>query len=123
MFFKKQTSIDTIIVGLGNPGKKYEGTRHNAGFAALDHVAEKWGVRVTKAKFDALTGTGTAAGVKVLPMKPQTFMNLSGDAGTPAHPENGLGGRAQRHQKHHWEHRAGFPAGKDRRGGKAASGV
>lgn len=44
MFFKKQTSIDTIIVGLGNPGKKYEGTRHNAGFAALDHVAEKWGL-------------------------------------------------------------------------------
>ena len=80
MFFKKQTSIDAIIVGLGNPGKKYEGTRHNAGFAALDHVAEKWGVRVTKAKFDALTGTGTAAGVKVLLMKPQTFMNLSGDA-------------------------------------------
>ena len=80
MFFKKQTSIDTIIVGLGNPGKKYEGTRHNAGFAGLDHVAEKWGVRVTKAKFDALTGTGTAAGVKVLLMKPQTFMNLSGDA-------------------------------------------
>ena len=80
MFFKKQTSIDAIIVGLGNPGKKYEGTRHNAGFAALDHVAEKWGMRVTKAKFDALTGTGTAAGVKVLLMKPQTFMNLSGDA-------------------------------------------
>ena len=80
MFFKKQTSIDAIIVGLGNPGKKYEGTRHNAGFAALDHVAEKWGVRVTKAKFDALTGTGPAAGVKVLLMKPQTFMNLSGDA-------------------------------------------
>ena len=80
MFFKKQTSIDAIIVGLGNPGKKYEGTRHNAGFAALDHVAEKWGVRVTKAKFDALTGTGTAAGVKVLLMKPQTFMNLSGEA-------------------------------------------
>ena len=144
MFFKKQTSIDAIIVGLGNPGKKYEGTRHNAGFAALDHVAEKWGMRVTKAKFDALTGTGTAAGVKVLLMKPQTFMNLSGDAVrkaadfykvpperiivlfddiSPAHPENGLGGRAQRHQKHHWEHRAGFPAGKDRRGGKAASGV
>ena len=54
--------------------------RPDAGFAALDHVAEKWGVRVTKAKFDALTGTGTAAGVKVLLMKPQTFMNLSGDA-------------------------------------------
>ena len=127
MFFKKQTSIDAIIVGLGNPGKKYEGTRHNAGFAALDHVAEKWGVRVTKAKFDALTGTGTAAGVKVLLMKPQTFMNLSGDAAVSythlTHPENGLGGRAQRHQKHHWEPRAGFPAGKDRRGGKAASGV
>ena len=69
-----------LIVGLGNPGKKYEGTRHNAGFAALDHVAEKWGMRVTKAKFDALTGTGTAAGVKVLLMKPQTYMNNSGEA-------------------------------------------
>ena len=65
MFFKKQTSIDTIIVGLGNPGKKYEGTRHNAGFAALDHVAEKWGMIRDK---------------RVLLVKPQTFMNLSGDA-------------------------------------------
>ena len=149
MFFKKQTSIDTIIVGLGNPGKKYEGTRHNAGFAALDHVAEKWGVRVTKAKFDALTGTGTAAGVKVLLMKPQTFMNLSGDAVRKAAdfykvpPERiivlfddislapgrlrirktGSAGGHNGIRKHHWEHRAGFPAGKDRRGGKAASGV
>ena len=69
-----------VVVGLGNPGEEYAHTRHNAGFAALDHVAEKWGVRVTKAKFDALTGTGTAAGVKVLLMKPQTFMNLSGEA-------------------------------------------
>ena len=65
-------------MGLGNPGRKYEGTRHNAGFAALDHAAAAWGIEVNKAKFDALTGTGTVAGHKVLLMKPQTFMNASG---------------------------------------------
>ncbi len=80
MFFQKKASVDYLIAGLGNPGKKYEGTRHNTGFAALDHLALQWGIGVTRAKFDALTGTGTAGGARVLLMKPQTFMNLSGVA-------------------------------------------
>ena len=80
MFAKSTSNLDYMIVGLGNPGKKYEGTRHNAGFDALDFVAEKWGISVTRSKFDALTGTGTVSGKKVLLLKPQTFMNLSGEA-------------------------------------------
>ncbi len=80
MFLKSASNLDYLIVGLGNPGKKYEGTRHNAGFDALDHVAQQWGISVTRSKFDALTGTGTANGAKVLLAKPQTFMNLSGEA-------------------------------------------
>ncbi|MDD3429814.1 MAG: aminoacyl-tRNA hydrolase [Oscillospiraceae bacterium] len=83
MLFTKHTAagnVDYILAGLGNPGKKYEHTRHNAGFDALDYAAEKWGIFVTKSKFDALYGTGTVAGKKVLLLKPQTFMNLSGQA-------------------------------------------
>lgn len=79
MLFAKPT-IDYIVAGLGNPGAKYERTRHNTGFEALDHLADAWGARVTKAKFDALTDTVTVRGHKVLLMKPQTFMNLSGQA-------------------------------------------
>ena len=77
MFFAKKAAVEYIVAGLGNPGKKYDGTRHNTGFAALDHLAQQWGVQVTKAKFDALVGT---EGAKVLLLKPQTFMNLSGVA-------------------------------------------
>lgn len=80
MFFQKPSSVEFLIVGLGNPGAKYAGTRHNAGFDALDWAARRWGIRVDRAKFDALTGTGEAAGHKVLLLKPQTFMNLSGQA-------------------------------------------
>lgn len=80
MFGKTQSNVDYLVVGLGNPGKKYDLTRHNTGFRALDALAAQWGVQVTKSKFDALCGTGTAAGCKVLLMKPQTFMNLSGVA-------------------------------------------
>ena len=80
MFFKAQSAVDFIVAGLGNPGKKYENTRHNTGFFALDSLAEQWGIRVTKAKFDALYGTGEAGGSRVLLLKPQTFMNLSGTA-------------------------------------------
>ena len=80
MFFQKPSSVEFLIVGLGNPGAKYAGTRHNAGFDALDYAARRWGIRVDRAKFDALTGTGEAAGHKVLLLKPQTFMNLSGQA-------------------------------------------
>ena len=80
MFFAKKAAVEYIVAGLGNPGKKYDGTRHNTGFAALDHLAQQWGVQVTKAKFDALVGTASVEGAKVLLLKPQTFMNLSGVA-------------------------------------------
>ena len=80
MFLKSQSKIETIIVGLGNPGKKYEHTRHNAGFDAIDYAAAKWGISINKSKYDALVGTGSVGGAKVLLIKPQTFMNLSGEA-------------------------------------------
>ena len=60
-----------IIVGLGNPGKKYENTRHNMGFIAVDLLAEKYGIKVDKIKFKALVGEGRIAGRKVLLVKPQ----------------------------------------------------
>lgn len=72
--------IDYLIVGLGNPGKKYEWTRHNAGFIALEKLAEKHSIKVTKVKWNALVGDGNIAGNRVMLMKPQTFMNASGEA-------------------------------------------
>ena len=69
-----------IIVGLGNPGKQYENTRHNMGFLAVDLLAEKYNIDVNKIKFKALVGEGRIAGQKVLLVKPQTYMNLSGEA-------------------------------------------
>lgn len=69
-----------IIAGLGNPGKKYENTRHNMGFIAVDLIAEEYGIKVDKIKFKALVGEGRIAGQKVLLVKPQTFMNLSGQS-------------------------------------------
>ena len=72
--------ITHIIVGLGNPGDKYFYTRHNAGFLAMDYVSQKCGATVNRSKFKALVGEGTIAGKRVLLMKPQTFMNASGDA-------------------------------------------
>ncbi len=72
--------ISHIIVGLGNPGTKYKFTRHNAGFLMMDYLSEKAGVWVDRAKFNALTAEATIAGKRVLLMKPQTFMNKSGEA-------------------------------------------
>ena len=69
-----------IIVGLGNPGRRYEGTRHNCGFAALDIIADRYHISVDRGRFHALTGSGTIDGEQVLLVKPQTFMNLSGEA-------------------------------------------
>ena len=69
-----------MIVGLGNPGRQYERTRHNAGFRAVDRLAESLHVRLDKAKFSALMGQGTWNGCWVILLKPQTFMNLSGQA-------------------------------------------
>ncbi|GKI16768.1 peptidyl-tRNA hydrolase [Oscillospiraceae bacterium] len=79
MFFKKQAGgADWLVAGLGNPGKKYEGTRHNAGFDALDYLAREWGAGVTKVKFEGLYGQAAVGGQKIVLLKPQTFMNLSG---------------------------------------------
>ena len=72
--------IEYIVAGLGNPGAQYEKTRHNAGFLAMDYLAEKYGARIDRAKFKALVGETTIAGQRVLLMKPQTFMNSSGEA-------------------------------------------
>lgn len=69
-----------IVAGLGNPGGKYHGTRHNAGFAALDYIYEKLGITGESSKFKALCRYGSIGGKRVLLMKPQTFMNLSGDS-------------------------------------------
>lgn len=80
---RKATStqpITHLLVGLGNPGKQYITTRHNAGFLCMDALAEKYGFTVNKAKFEALIGEATIAGTRVLCMKPQTFMNASGIA-------------------------------------------
>ena len=69
-----------VIAGLGNPGKKYENTRHNMGFITIDQLAEKHNIKVDKLKFKALVGEGRIAGQKVMLVKPQTYMNLSGES-------------------------------------------
>ena len=72
--------VSHIVVGLGNPGEKYEKTRHNAGFIAIDHIAAKLGVKVDRVKFHALVCECELGGKRVLLMKPETFMNNSGVA-------------------------------------------
>ena len=72
--------VTHIIVGLGNPGAEYTLTRHNVGFLALDRLAERIGTRVDRIRFKAIVGEGNFEGHHVLLMKPQTFMNLSGEA-------------------------------------------
>ena len=69
-----------VIAGLGNPGKKYENTRHNMGFLTIDRIAEKNDIKVNKIKHRALVGDGFISGHKVLLVKPQTYMNLSGES-------------------------------------------
>ncbi len=69
-----------VIVGLGNPGKEYEKTRHNTGFITIDKLANKYNIEVNKEKHKALIGRGTIEGKKVILVKPQTYMNLSGEA-------------------------------------------
>lgn len=69
-----------IIVGLGNPGSQYAHTRHNAGFEAIDRLAEEYRISIDNKKFQALCGSGYIEGQKVLLVKPQTYMNLSGES-------------------------------------------
>ena len=84
MFFGKKKmptgNIDYIIVGLGNPGGEYEATRHNAGFIVIDMLAEECSCEVTKLKFKSLYGTAQIGDKKCILMKPQTYMNNSGEA-------------------------------------------
>lgn len=80
MLFKRQGGIGWLVVFLGNPGTKYEMTRHNAGFMAGDAMAKAQGAAINRSRFKALTGTCDIGGETVMLMKPQTFMNLSGEA-------------------------------------------
>ena len=69
-----------LIVGLGNPEEEYARTRHNMGFDTINKISEEHNIKVNKTKFNSLYGTGTIAGEKVILVKPQTYMNLSGEA-------------------------------------------
>ena len=81
MFFRRSSGgVKYLVVGLGNPDKRYRNTRHNTGFIAVDYMAKQLGVEIGKKKFDSLTAETVIAGEKVLLMKPQTYMNLSGGA-------------------------------------------
>jgi PTH1 family peptidyl-tRNA hydrolase len=73
----------SVIVGLGNPGTRYEGTRHNIGWMAIDTLARRHAIALNKVEHKAQTGTGMIAGERVLLAKPMTFMNLSGDSVVP----------------------------------------
>ncbi|MGI5962381.1 MAG: aminoacyl-tRNA hydrolase [Lawsonibacter sp.] len=81
MLLKRTTGgVAWLLVGLGNPGEKYENTRHNIGFQVIDELAERLDVPVQRLRFKALTNLVTLGGEKVLLMKPVTYMNLSGEA-------------------------------------------
>lgn len=77
---RESKPISFIVAGLGNPGAKYTFTRHNTGFLAVDYMSQKLGFECGKLKFKALCGEAEVEGVRVLFMKPETFMNLSGEA-------------------------------------------
>jgi len=76
--FKRNTSENWLIVGLGNPGREYEKTRHNCGFRAVDLIAEQLGCKIDRLKFQGLYTQTTYEGRKLFLLKPQTYMNLSG---------------------------------------------
>ena len=76
---KAAQPIEWLVVGLGNPGSKYDNTRHNAGFRALESYCARSGQKIDRMKFKALAGEGMLGGKRVLFLKPQTFMNLSGE--------------------------------------------
>ena len=78
MFFKKPTGVEWILVFLGNPGAKYAGSRHNVGFMTADVLEKRAHVRIDRLRFKALTAQTELGGARVLLMKPQTYMNLSG---------------------------------------------
>ena len=80
MVFQKKLPVSWLVVGLGNPGDKYENTRHNVGFLVADELGERGSFPIQRLKFKALTSTAAIGGQGVLVMKPVTYMNLSGEA-------------------------------------------
>lgn len=80
MFFQKKLPVSWLVVGLGNPGDKYENTRHNVGFLVADELGERGNFPIQRLKFKALTNTAVIGGQGALVMKPVTYMNLSGEA-------------------------------------------
>lgn len=80
MLFQKKAPVAWLVVGLGNPGDKYENTRHNVGFLVADELGERGRFPIQRLKFKALTSTAVIGGQGVLVMKPTTYMNLSGEA-------------------------------------------
>ena len=84
MLFSKPSGVSWLVVFLGNPGLRYEGTRHNAGFMTADALARSKNLSLNRARFKALTAVWELGGEKVLLMKPQTYMNLSGEAAAEA---------------------------------------
>ena len=80
LFGNKSSAVDWLVAGLGNPGQKYQNTRHNMGFLTVDLLAEQKGVKLNKVKFKSAYNILGFAGCKCLVMKPQTYMNLSGEA-------------------------------------------
>ena len=81
--FEMTSGADWLIAGLGNPEPKYDGTRHNAGFEALDYLAAQWQCDIAKAKWQGLYGAAQVNGHKVVLLKPLTYMNLSGQSIAP----------------------------------------
>lgn len=93
MFRRKPPPVETVewmIVGLGNPGAEYRGTRHNVGFAVIDLLAEQHRIRIARGRQRALIGTGSLDGHAVALVKPTTYMNLSGQAVAPLMKQFGL---------------------------------
>lgn len=80
MLFGNKSAVEWLIAGLGNPGSKYENTRHNMGFRTVELLAEQRGVKLNKVKFKSAYNLMEFAGARCLVMKPQTYMNLSGEA-------------------------------------------
>lgn len=139
-----------LIVGLGNPGREYEKSRHNCGFRAMDLLADKLGCKVDRLKFQGLYGQCAYGEKKLILLKPQTFMNLSGDSvlqasaffkipperivvmfddislspGPSAGPGRRVRRRTQRHQVHHRPPgKSELPSGQDRRRSQAHAGI
>lgn len=86
LFVSKKESSGTrmkLIVGLGNPGREYELTRHNIGFMAIDELAKRWSISLNEQKFKGVFGAGFVNGEKVILLKPLTYMNLSGESIRP----------------------------------------